>query len=864
MAKIFSARTRQKVVFLAVFVLLTSTFDASGRDVISKIPDSLKFTPTLAATAIPVMEYATHNQGNMQLMIGNNGTFGTEGGDMEDPLTGESVVSCVYPKYSNFTYLWVAALWVGAVVGRDTLVSVGNEDWYETLEFWPNPLWLEDTKETYGFQHKSIDVSSPYYDQDARSEQDIICEYDDTRTNVEPDFFDNRAHQPLYIKARQRSMAWSYDYADDFILFDYQIENIGSERLENVYMGIWIDGDVWHITNRDATHWTDDIVGFYRTHPAPEGCGFVDTIDIAYHADNDGDPNSGAWDALSPRSAIGVRVIRTPSDSLRYSYNWWIINYSDATKDFGPRRLGTPDDPFRDLGGRLGTPMGDRNKYYLLSHDEFDYDLLFTALDHSDEGWLPPPEDAVNFADGFDVRNLLSFGPFDIDPGETLPITFAWIGGEDFHVEPTDFEEYWHAYNPMAFYNRLNFAPLAKNSRWASWIYDNPGVDTDGNEYRGKKRTCCADSSLSDTGWVYLGCEDTWYEGDGVPDFRGASPPPAPEFWIEPDVGMLRVCFNGLISETTGDRFTNDVDFEGYRIYLARDNRNSSFSLIASYDKENYNKYIYNWVLSYWELLDPPFTPEALQEAYGQYVTDSVFAPQRYTQSNPFYHPDFNDSVFYFAPQDFNQSIFNVNTPIKKVYPDQPYPSSLDPSQADPEELTEEGRFKYFEYEFVIDDLLPTIPYYINVTAFDFGSPKVGLASLETPVANGAQVAYPLSSPEEVEQGNAKVFIYPNPYRTDAGYDELGLENRDGTESDDRMRRIHFANLPRVCKIYIYSLDGDLVRELDHDYPAGDPMSTHDTWDLITRNTQTVVSGLYYWVVESATGTQMGKLVIIK
>jgi hypothetical protein len=135
---------------------------------------------------------------------------------------------------------------------------------------------------------------------------------------------------------------------------------------------------------------------------------------------------------------------------------------------------------------------------------------------------------------------------------------------------------------------------------------------------------------------------------------------------------------------------------------------------------------------------------------------------------------------------------------------------------------------------------------------------------METPVTHGAKSAYPLSSIEEVEQQQSKVFVYPNPYRADDGYEDKGFENRSGTESQNRMRRIHFANLPRVCKIYIYSLDGDLIRELDHDYPEGDPMSTHDTWDLITRNTQAVVSGLYYWVVESDQETQIGKFVIIK
>ena len=81
---------------------------------------------------------------------------------------------------------------------------------------------------------------------------------------------------------------------------------------------------------------------------------------------------------------------------------------------------------------------------------------------------------------------------------------------------------------------------------------------------------------------------------------------------------------------------------------------------------------------------------------------------------------------------------------------------------------------------------------------------------------------------------------------------------------DNRTRRIHFANLPPKCTISIYSLDGDLVREIFHDKNISDPNAAHDAWDLITRNTQLVVSGLYYWTVETESGeTQLGKLVII-
>lgn len=796
-------------------------------------------------TAQPVIEYGFHSRGNMQLILANNGTIGTFGSAMLDPFTGKNVTSCIYPKNSDIMSLWVGAFWIGAVVGRDTLVSCGSEDYYVTSEFQP------DVAPFGRVRIRSIDPNGKFYSPDALSEEDLTVEYYDTLTDASvtgQDRTDGRRHRPLGIEVRQTSMAWSYSYADDFILFDYDIENIGQSRLKRVYMGIWIDGDMWHVSRNGPIGWEDDIVGFRQTQPAPEGCNFIDTVNIAYHGDNDGDPVGGVFDNRSPTGVIGTRVVRTPSDSLEYSFNWWITSYSDAAADFGPRQRGASGDPFRDIGTGLGTPQGDRNKYYVMRHSEFDYDLLNTALDHSPEGWLPPPQNAERFAQGFDCRYLLSFGPFDIDPGQRLPVSFAWVGGSNFHLGPTDFDNLFNPYSPSAYYESLDFSQLSLNSRWASWVYDNPGVDTDGDSYFGKFRVCDSIDTF-------------WYEGDGVPDFRGASPPPAPKLKVIPSVGRMVIRWNGFLSENTPDVFLRTTDFEGYNVYVARDDRLSSFTLLSSYDREDYNRYRYEQSTTGppgWVLDEIPFTIDSLRSLYG-----SEFLPEYYTRSNPL----FDDSLYYyFAPQGGNVDDLTSPQGIHKVYPDaaNPGPDSTLWQEAD---ITYEHGVplpKYYEYEYVLDNLLPTVSYYVAVTALDFGSPKAGLPSLETPPVNNMVQDFALTSSDSAVANNLDVFVWPNPYRLDADYAGQGYENRLGNLATDRARLIHFANLPSVCTISIYSLDGDLIRQFDHDYPGGGPGSMHDSWDLISRNTQSVVSGLYYWVVESAERTQIGKLVIIK
>jgi hypothetical protein len=838
---------RRQAIWWAAFLVFLIADTAACREINPKVNASGKRLLPPVAAGIPII-YSAHNRGNIQLAIANNGTFGTLGGTIPDPFTGEAIPSCIYPKGSDIVYLWVAAVWIGAVVQRDTLVSCANEDWYRTLEFWPST----------DFVYKSLDINSPYYDPDAYSEQDILCEYTDTVTSpnlVERDPTDNRPHKPLNVKVTQRSMAWSYSYADDFILFDFQVQNIGEKNLRDVYIGIYVDGDVHHTT--EGGGYMDDIVGFYPTHPAPEECGFIDTVNIAYTIDNDGDPGeSGHWDDHSVRGAVGVRVVRTPSTSLKYSYNWWITNYSDPTRDFGPRRRGTADDPYRYFGSRLGTPTGDRNKYYVLSHEEFDYDLLFTAVDHTSEGWLPPPKNAESIASGFDARYLLSFGPFDISPGQKLPVSFAWVGGENFHVNPSDYEDLFEdRRDPWPYYRSFDFSDLANNSLWASWVYDNPGVDTDGDGYFGPERICCD----SITGI----CDTSYVAGDGVPDFRAAGPPPAPKLRVLPSEGKLIVRWNGFYSETTPDMFSRIIDFEGYRVHVGRDNRPASFSVVASYDREDYNRYRYEQSMggsAEWVLEEIPFTVDSLRRMFG----DPDFDPLLYTREKPF---EFEGENYFFDAQDYNASSLSYVYGIHKVYPDAVKPGP-DPSQWRPEDVTEEHGVplpRFYEYQYIIDSLLPSVPYNVAVTCFDFGSPLVELTALETDPTNNTVVAYPQATADTVEAYGLDVYVYPNPYRIDGHYRALGFEGRLEPERPaDRVRAIHFANLPAKCTISIYSLDGDLIKKIIHDKNPSGTLSSHNQWDLISHNNQAVVSGLYYYVVESEGRTQIGKLAIIK
>ncbi len=803
----------------------------------------------------PNIQFEYHNIGKIGLTIYNNGRFGTTGNTLM--CDGEICPSVEYPIGSEMEYLFSGALWIGAIVGRDTLVSVGTEGWYAAgmMELLP-----EDGLDGAFIRRSSLRTDLSIFSDDAKSEQDYIAYYADTVINPglnDADPWDNRPHIPIGLTIRQSSYAWSYDYAEDFIIIDYLFTNVSSFPIKSLYLGLYVDADVYHRSNQ-ATGFDDDICGFRHTVATPAGwCIDEDTVNIAWIADNDGDPLGGTWGFSSPVAVTGVSVVRSPNPDLQTSFNWWISN-GNTSLDFGPRLAGTDEDPFRPFeGSGLGTPTGDKNKYYVMQHQEFDYDQLFVARNHNEDGAVylppPPPDIAADFADGYDTRYLMSFGPFDIDPGDSLPVTLSYLAGDNFHQEPNDFVEYFDVLQPEKYYEQLNFKDFGTNARWANWIFDNPGVDTDNDGDSGKfcwNYVWEADSADKHADSVLVDSTKFYYRGDGVPDLRGAAPPPPPIISVKPELGSVTIRWNGQNSENAIDVFSDQKDFEGYRVYYSEGDQAKEYILLTSFDLDDYKVYVFNETLRLWEQFAVPLTRDSLQILYGAF-----FEPLDYNSEFNYFESPGGD-LFYYAPQDWNQSDLLDQNLVHRVYPNA--------SKYDAFDTTEAGFLRYYEYEYNVKNLQPSKAYYFSVTSFDYGSLKVDLGALESSPLINAVYEFPLPDANAVEEEALSVIVYPNPYRIDAGYATAGYENRDQIRSAELTRLINFANLPKVCTIRIYSIDGDLIREIEHNYPEGGPRSQHETWNVISRNTQAVVTGIYYWHVESDMGEQLGKLVIMK
>ncbi len=687
-----------------------------------------------AATPYPAWCSVNHDIGKIGFTISNDGTLGNlnYGEWTVDCFTGKPLLQGEYPIGSNNMYFWGGALWIGAVVGTDTLVSTGADGWaVRGSEL--NPDFYEYGG---GMQYRStIDPDKPTFE-GAISEQDYIAVYRDTCKSCqggEIDEIEHRAHIPINIEVTQRSFAWSYPVAEDFILIDYSIKNIGNRPLEDLYIGLLMDLDIHDLFNQ-GNGALDDISGLWSgTYSASNGSGCQTSLDVEmpWSADNDGDLNqqTPVWNTVPHVS--GIRLLDMGGNAPQTTFNWWVSNNNSPQYDWGPMRRVNP----RDFStGGMGSPSGDNNKYYLLSNGDRDYDQYRTATIPADDSiWLPPPVDGAQlWSTGQDTRYLVSSGSINLEPGQSVPLTLAFVCGENLHSSGANFLNL--PYNPDAYFAGLNFSDFISNGVWAGWVYDNPGIDTDSDGYAGQYQLC--------------GDDTLWYKGDGVPDWRAASRPMAPVTWVEPRDQALYVRWNGFQSENQLDWASRQTNFEGYRLYLSTTGVAGSFAAIGSYDIEDYYRYYWDFDRSNWTRSLGRLT---LEESRCHYApsgcTDQSWYPLDFTRQAPYVMPGFPDSLFYFEPVMTNSSIFGLETPFLKRFPNAPCPGYGSPSDVPSDStdvyLTEDGFFKYYEYEMLLEDLIVGQPYWVSVTTFDFGSMAAGAAPAESPILGNSLKRWP-------------------------------------------------------------------------------------------------------------------------
>jgi hypothetical protein len=172
-------------------------------------------------------------------------------------------------------------------------------------------------------------------------------------------------------------------------------------------------------------------------------------------------------------------------------------------------------------------------------------------------------------------------------------------------------------------------------------------------------------------------------------------------------------------------------------------------------------------------------------------------------------------------------------------------------------------RYSYAVTSFTIPDYF--LVYYPDSSGLPTSIDTILTQPLESPIyinAASMQVSFAPSN----KLGEVKVV--PNPYRTDVNYTFEG----GGWEGLTRVwneteRVIWFIHLPPKCTVRIFTLAGDLVKEIEHDDTERKSRGLaegQEEWKLLSESNRAIASGIYVYHVQSDLGAQIGKFVVIR
>jgi hypothetical protein len=201
----------------------------------------------------------------------------------------------------------------------------------------------------------------------------------------------------------------------------------------------------------------------------------------------------------------------------------------------------------------------------------------------------------------------------------------------------------------------------------------------------------------------------------------------------------------------------------------------------------------------------------------------------------------------------------------------------------DSDHFIDKVRYQVGRYHILDREVKNGFVYFYAVTA---GDSTEGAQLFGRRAAVEADGVVPQTS---TRSGKNTVWVVPNPYR---GYSDVSSRpsswDLTPNATDPTGTHIDFMGLPTGrWRIRIYTVSGDLVAELHSEDPVNESVRSPQTddsgavhegfnrqqdsgndgqarWNLISRNGQDVVSGIYVFVVESSQGPQRGRFVVIR
>ncbi len=729
--------------------------------------------------------------------------------------------------------------------------------------------------------------------------------YDNTRLAQEsfPD------HTPLNVQILQEAFAWENDQTDDFVAFQFTIKNVGVSNISNVYMGFFADSDIGPRGGTNTA--SDDMAGSFSGAVRASDGSWV-PVEVGYMYDAaETNPLNGYFgiaflahdtDPSGESAPTAVKLRSYQSFSGQSSFD----NGGDPTND--AERYELLSRPERDPNTQQGKQDDFR---FLVSAGPFaslapDATLQFQAalaVGPGLQGLLEVCAEAALTWYG----NFFNLLPNQVSQTGTSIVTGelgreSIVCREDF-ADPAFFEQIRPDYGDPTCVSGGFLLEQPQLTDEEIFDYIDPvtaqrktcamvNLDNCFECFRQKPHRVgeTAEEALCDEDDVlaYWRCNVVSDDNAGCTGVDGnetqvhwlvgmAPPPPGLRVW--PTAGRVHVYWDNL-SEITPDVRVNEIDFEAYRVWRA-DNwsrpygssiengpESTLWQLIAEYDVVDSMVVEYE-ISPEVTVLDtlPLGRNTGLEEI--RYVPVSLADP-RFAGLDEAMQDVVDALPFEVARErppmyDRNGDIIEVMMPLA---PWQAYPAVLDtfwavtprafqevPNDEGGTDVVALAKDAVTYYEYVDPNVHNGFLYFYSVTAADHDLNIEG----DAPVISGAgQSGDPSSSftnaspakraqtAEERAALGANIFAYPNPATRDA----LATFQPLFPNADDPTGvRVNFANLPQAQNtIEIYTLSGDLVETIVHDGTTG---YGEASWNLISRNGQEIVSGIYLFVVHS-------------
>jgi hypothetical protein len=702
----------------------------------------------------------------------------------------------------------------------------------------------------------------------AISNQMFFCEYSDSDPNIRLRFPD---HRPLGLSVQQTSLAWETPQVDDFIAFDYRLINHGGP-LEDVYVGFFADSDIG-VRGGDNTA-TDDFAGFWE--------GIVETqvgtrsrnvkVSIGYMWDDDTD--EGQSEGYVGLMFLGAQDPNSDGIPRPVSLRNFRFFSGDATFEQG------------------GDPDNDQQRYQV--------------LDGTAPRSLPAPDPATGLRPPQisrrmgDYRMVVSAGPFNLGEGDSLNFQAGLVIGRGFEGLIDNAVQAQLTYDgawldcdqdpstgvegretplcPPAFQGLFCINPCAERCQpegSCNPLLPNCGVRVvDACEY--VNADCIEEiASGESTGVEGKECLVHW--------LTGTAPPP-PNVRLIAKENQVDILWDNR-SETTPDLRLNVVDFESYRIWRADNwtrplgtDANTGpggdlWALLAEYDLAG------NHIGSDTGLESIRYQPNIPDRAVQYY--------REWFRAHPLLRPP---DLPGFTEDQIDTAQAMARGARYYRYTDPPFlrggcgpngdqPCTAGPCPADgkcPTVQTPNGPAGARCNRQGLCQATTPAPhsgqhYFYSVTAtdhkVDFGSggalTATGPGLAGEPSGSFIYLNPPTDATPREQAGDleSEIYVVPNP----ATPTSLSPWTLQPNNDDPTGVKIEFHHLPRSTgKVRVFTLSGDLVKELQFDGTSGNGSLA---WDLVSRNGQDVTSGVYLFSVEAsdeAFKRFVGKFVVIR